>query len=294
MRAAAPAGAGILLLLLAQTWLARAQPAAPATRDSVPPARIWHLYHSGWAVETARHLLIFDFVDAAGYDTVSRLATRLLQDAERDRRRTVVFVSHEHRDHYSPAIYGWRKQAPGITYVFGWNLRRSGNRVVLDARADTLVEGIRVRTAESTDLGVGFLVAVDGLRIFHAGDLAEWGESDRARYRREIDWLAAFQPEIDIAFLPIATGATCDALEDIERGADYALMKLRPAVAFPMHVQCTDRLDLYRRYAERAGIYAGRGRVLFAERLAEGFSYDPARRQAARVAPASAPARAPR
>ncbi len=256
-------------------------PAPVATHEG--EARIWYFHNSGWAVETARHLLVFDFIEAAGYDTVPRLATRLVETAVKDHRRVVVLVSHEHEDHYSPAIFRWQKLDPRILYVFGWKVRPSENRVLLEARADTVVDSLRIRTVRSTDSGVGYLVSADGLTIFHAGDHAEWDASARAAYRGEIDWLAALQQGVDIAFLPIATGETCEALDDIRMGATYALVKLRPAVAFPMHVRCTEKLGLYRAFAEGARAYAGRGTLLYAENPGDGFRYDPRSRRATRL-----------
>lgn len=271
-------------LLLA---IAIAQPGGPvppgpeAARE--PSTRIWYFHNSGWAVETRRHLLVFDFIDAAGYDTLTNLATRLLQSAEQDHRRVVVFVSHQHDDHYSRVIHRWRKVAPEILYVFGWNVGQKANRLLLAARADTTVDSLHIRTVASTDLGVGFLVSVDGLTLFHAGDHAEWSESESAAYRREIDWLAGFRERVDLAFLPIATGYACAPREDIRVGATYALTRLWPAVTFPMHVRCIDKLELYRAFAETVGAFAVRGMIQYPQRLGEGFQYDPLERRATRL-----------
>lgn len=246
-------------------------------------ARIWHAHHSGWLIETPRHLLIFDFIGDGGQDSVRRLVDRLLQASESDGRRVLVFVTHEHDDHYSSVIYKWQRRIPSITYVLGLHTRKAENRVMLEARADTVVDGVRVRTIRSTDLGVGFFVDVDSMGVFHAGDHAQWDASERAAYEREIDWLVASGVTVDLAFVPIATGWTCESSQDLEVGAAYALIKLRPAVAFPMHVRCPDRLHLYRAFAEHMKSYAGRGTLLYAERLGEGFDYDPRTRQVVRL-----------
>jgi L-ascorbate metabolism protein UlaG (beta-lactamase superfamily) len=195
----------------------------------------------------------------------------------------VVFVSHSHDDHYSHVIHRWRKLAPGILYVFGWDAGHGANRLQLAARADTTVDSLRIRTVASTDTGVGFLVSVDGLTLFHAGDHAEWSESESVAYRREIDWLAGFGERVDLAFLPIATGYTCEPLQDIRVGATYAVTRLWPAVTFPMHVPCVDKLDLYRAFAEAVGPFAVRGTIQYAQRLGEGFRYDPLARRATRL-----------
>lgn len=266
----------------------------PDTSQASTHAKLWYAHNSGWFVETPRHLLVFDFVGTGMQDTVSSLLARLLKARESGEQRVVVFVTHEHDDHYSPAIYKWQKRIPSITYVLGLQTAKAGNRVLLVPRADTVVvDSMRIRTIRSTELGLGFLVNVDGLVIFHAGDHAQWEEKDRAAYQREIDWLAALGERIDIAFLPIAAvydphirfaePYACDAREEIKAGTSYALLKLQPAVAFPMHVRCLDQLRLYRVFAESMRIFAGRGTLLYAERLGEGFDYNQRERRTVRL-----------
>lgn len=269
------------LAVLTGTGVADA-PAADSSR-AANHARIWYAHHSGWLIETPRHLLIFDFIGDGGQDSVGRLVDRLLQTNASDERRVLVFVSHEHDDHYRSAIYKWQRRIPSITYVLGLRTREANGRVMLEARADTAFDGVRIRTIRSTDFGVGFFVEVDSLGVFHAGDHAQWDAGERAAYEREIDWLAASGSRVDLAFVPIATGAVCETSPDIEAGASYALIKLRPAVAFPMHVRCPDRLHLYRAFAERMRSYAGRGTLSYAERPGEGFDYDPRTRQVVRL-----------
>lgn len=245
--------------------------------------RVWYAHHSGWLVETPRHLLIFDFIGDGGEDSVRKLVDRLLQSSTTGGRRVLVFVSHEHDDHYSSRIYKWQKRDPSITYVLGLQTREGAGRVMLEARADTVLDGVRIRTIRSTDLGVGFFVEVDSIGVFHAGDHAQWSEGERTTYEREIDWLAESGSRVDLALVPIATGFTCETNQDLEAGASYAMIRLRPAVAFPMHVRCPDRLHLYRSFAERMKHYAGRGTLIHAERLGEGFEYDPRTRRIVRL-----------
>jgi L-ascorbate metabolism protein UlaG (beta-lactamase superfamily) len=57
-------------------------------------------------------------------------------------------------------------------------------------------DGLVVRATGSTDQGVGFLVTVDGLTLYHAGDHARWAESDDQAFMAEIQWLKNVGPPI--------------------------------------------------------------------------------------------------
>ena len=87
---------------------------------------------------------------------------------------------------------------------------------------------MEIWTIKSTDEGVGFLVKVDGLVVFHGGDHAYWGGSIDS-FSREIDYLAKVEDKIDIVFLALATG-TGQRSESITRGIFYAIEKLRQKV----------------------------------------------------------------
>ena len=69
--------------------------------------------------------------------------------------------------------------------------------------------GMTIHTLRSTDLGVAFLINVDGMTIYHAGDLNWWhwiGEPDEDNRRMEKNFLQEIgslpQKEIDLAFIP--------------------------------------------------------------------------------------------
>ena len=54
--------------------------------------------HSGFAIETASTTLIFDY-----YTDHEGVLTAILERAK----AIYVFVSHSHRDHLNPDIFGW-------------------------------------------------------------------------------------------------------------------------------------------------------------------------------------------
>ena len=184
---------GWLALLLAVSSLAGGE---SASRDALAPghARLSHVYHSGFVVETRGHVLVFDYwpggedAPASGLVDPGELA---LRDVD-----VVVFVSHEHKDHWYPGVLEWRDQIERIHYVVSPEVSAAEPRLtaaeewvtVTPHEADVEVGTMKIRTLRSTDSGVAFLVEVDGLTLYHSGDHAAWnwsGDEASAAVRAE-------------------------------------------------------------------------------------------------------------
>lgn len=190
---------------------------------------IQYIDHSGFSVETPSHQLIFDYFRGK----VSFGEKTLL-----------VFSSHSHPDHYNPDILSWQQKKPEIQYILSSDISVSDNQPdranihFFAPYQETTVGDVRIKTYGSTDEGVSFLIEVDGLRIFHAGDLNWWhwwGESPEEIakaeewFKREIAQMAGEQ--IDLAFFPVDP-----RLEQFYTlGADYFIEKLKPGILIPMH-----------------------------------------------------------
>jgi L-ascorbate metabolism protein UlaG (beta-lactamase superfamily) len=71
-------------------------------------AYIWYLGHTGWAVKTKNHLLIFDYVWVPRSSDIPEnpsLSDGYIDPAEIKDCSVFVFVSHSHGDHFDPAIF---------------------------------------------------------------------------------------------------------------------------------------------------------------------------------------------
>lgn len=201
--------------------------------DRGPRVTLRYLGHSGWRLTTDDHVVLFDWVEGDPELTPSLLAGRTL----------TVFTTHEHADHYADSLIARLAERPNTSFIFGWDGPDVPNATVLGPREAAEVGGLTVRTIASTDLGVGFLVGLPGLTVLHAGDHANWGPGSTDDYRAEIDWLAGLGESIDVALLPVATGAACETNESLREGALYAMKELSPRIAIPMHVRCPDRYE---------------------------------------------------
>lgn len=202
--------------------------------------KITYLYHSGFAVELAEHVLIFDYFQG--------------ELPVWDGGKTILFfASHKHSDHFSFKIFDSYGQYGKLHYFLGSDIklnRKYVERMGVDPAVCEAItctgkntvtewEDIRVETLRSTDEGVAFIVTVEGKTIYHAGDLNWWhweGEADawnaqmEKDYKREIARIEG--RHFDAAFVPLDP-----RLEDSYRlGMLTFLDSTDTDRVFPMHM----------------------------------------------------------
>lgn len=190
--------------------------------------KVTYIYHSGFAVETDTAVLVFDYYKGK------------LPNVPTDN-KLYYFVSHVHADHYGSCIYDSLSERPDAHYILdsGINHVPAGiNATEVIPHGEYNVDGVNIKTLRSTDCGVAYLVTVDGVTIYHAGDLHLWvwqGASAIERrfveiaFTRELEMLKDIT--IDAAFLPLDPRQE----EDGSLGFDYAMRNLTIKKAFPMH-----------------------------------------------------------
>ena len=117
-----------------------------------------------------------------------------------------------------------------------------------------LSDRVKVKAYGSTDAGVSYLVTLDGVNIFHAGDLNfwHWREVSTVReieladedFRQEVEKIVG--EEIDWCFFPVdpRMGMHFDA------GVNYFMMAVKPRVVTPMHFW--ERGEVITEYARRS------------------------------------------
>lgn len=215
-------------------------------------ALIWHLGHSGWAIKTKNAFLIFDYVGQNPTPIEPSLSKGYISPSEIADQQVYVFISHSHLDHYDAKILNWATSINNITYILGWQKSLTVPKYVCMNPGETKTIGnIEVSTIRATDAGVGFVVKIDGLVIFHAGDHAYWSYAVGLQsFSREIDYINTIEPDIDFMFMPIAAGAG-DMRQSIVDGVLYAIDKLGPNAMFPMHAGGKEYL--YRTFSQQAG-----------------------------------------
>lgn len=204
--------------------------------------KINYLYHSGFAVETKNYFLIFDYFK----DTVEKGEKCISNGAvgEEDlkvNKKILVFSSHRHFDHFNPVIFQWKKIRPDIKYVLSKDIRTKMEPLSvykISAYEELNIEDLQIKAYGSTDIGVSFLVRVDGAVIFHAGDLNWWywwDDSEKNIERAEKNFKAEIQKikgeKINIAFFPVDPRLE----QNCYKGPEYFINEIQPEAFIPMH-----------------------------------------------------------
>lgn len=213
-------------------------------------AIVFYLEHSGWAIKTARHLLIFDYFDnPRNRADEPGLANGYIDSSVLKGHDVIVFSSHSHADHYTPEIFKWKKDVKNIDYVIGFKPPVKDDYIYMAPRERKKVRGAEILTIESNDSGVGFVVWVDGLSIFHSGDHANRKRDFSGPFTKEIDFLAEKGVQPDLFFAPIS-GCGFGDIVAVKKGVYYTMKKLSPRSVFPMHAG--DGGAIYAKFAKEA------------------------------------------
>lgn len=212
-----------------------------------PEVNVWYLFHSGFAIKTCNHFMVFDYYIDKPVHLPRSLDTGVIDPGEISHLqeatdfKVTVFSSHAHHDHFNPVIFKWQESVSDIRYVLSHDIPMPQDvdmvTQVYPGREYDLAD-MHITVLDSTDMGVAFLVKVDGITVYHAGDLNWWHwecdpESDNIlmaeNYKRQIDLLK--DRSVDLAFVPMDP-----RLGDYYLlGMDYFIKAVNCAKVFPMH-----------------------------------------------------------
>ena len=214
------------------------------------PIKIDYLGHSGFFVENESSMLLFDYY----YGDLSFLEEKL------EEKPLFVFSSHAHGDHFNPEIFTIVNKHKKTRYHLSFDIKgkptvpNNLNIQYLDVDRTYEIEDLGiVKTLQSTDEGVAFLIKTSDETLFYAGDLhwwdwpgedPDWLTEQETVFKREIGKIK--NESIDIAF------AVLDSrLEDnYAKGMTHILSELHPRYVLPMHFW--DDRSVVERFKERS------------------------------------------
>ncbi|MBQ9211695.1 MAG: MBL fold metallo-hydrolase [Clostridia bacterium] len=215
--------------------------------------RITHFFHSGFSLEAGDLLFVFDYWRGEHQELSGN--KQILPEQLKKYRAVYVFISHEHIDHLDPVVFTWKEHA-NVSYIVSSDMP-VGTRGKRMAPGDQLEleQGVSVTAFDSTDLGVSFLLNIQGHQFFHAGDLNFWHWRDESSLQEieeaEREFVTAVRPlsreHIDVAFFPV------DPRQGtmFEAGANYFILEVKPRLLIPMHY--FHRTEIILDYARTAG-----------------------------------------
>jgi L-ascorbate metabolism protein UlaG (beta-lactamase superfamily) len=196
---------------------------------------VWYLYHSGFAAAVGDRLLIFDYWNnnpRSGGFSAGVVGLEEIKGKE-----TFFFASHSHGDHYNPAIFNFSKE-PSVHYILSDDINARTGALMLGADEKASFHGLEIETFLSTDLGVAFLVTLDNVAIYHAGDLNWWHWDDdtpeeeadmKNRYFQSIGKLKG--RKVDLAIVPVDPRLEKSAFMGLESFDEL----IGPKFIAPMH-----------------------------------------------------------
>ncbi len=142
-----------------------------------------------------------------------------------------VLVTHDHPDHFGDALDLAVRDGATIVCIHEVSVRpdivKAQIKVVgMNIGGTYRVDGMAVsmtQAVHSAALGspAGFVVEMDGKRIYHAGDTSYWSD---------MSLIPKLFGEIDVAFMPIGGHYTMDV-----RQAVMAVNAIKPKLTIPMH-----------------------------------------------------------
>lgn len=199
------------------------------------PIKIDYLGHSGFFVETDKIMFLFDYY----------YGDLLFLKEKSDEKPLFVFSSHGHGDHFNPEIFSIIEIHQKTIYLLSFDIK--GKPTIpneldihyLDADNTYEIEELgTVKTLQSTDEGIAFLIKTKSETLFYAGDLhwwdwpgedATWLTEQELVFKREIGKLTDMT--IDIAFVVLDSRLE----ENYAKGMMHILSELHPRYVLPMH-----------------------------------------------------------
>ncbi len=216
-------------------------------------AWLWYL-RGGFAVKTRSHLLVFiqNIVDES---PGAGLSNGRLNPNELAGQNSTVFINHIPAFRMRGEDFKkLAKQMPGAKFITSFNPDGGADPGtppyrLASSNESFSADGIRVHTIPALAGGLGYLVEVDGVRIFDATHhVSSTDASAMAEYRREIDFLKPFGP-IDIVLMSVH-------IHGLRVGVDYGsylylLDNLSPKAVYlsdsnidELYLKCADFLKV--------------------------------------------------
>ncbi len=170
----------------------------------------------------------------------------------------LIFITHAHADHLGDAVEMARITGAKIVAIYdiaSWLNEKFGVKTVgmnygraeIDGFEVVMVPAWHSSSYEGKSIGnaCGFIIGIEGKRIYHAGDTCVFSD---------MKLFAELYP-IDIALLPIGGHFTMDVLQAVK-----AVELIKPKIAIPMHYNTWPLIEAdaqeFKKRVEELGIKA--------------------------------------
>lgn len=215
-----------------------------------------YVWHDCFVYEDKTNIIVFDFWK----DTLSENNDTpiFIKNADKNK-HLYVLVSHHHKDHFVKKIFEWEKLFRNVSYIISKDVERSvkylfntksvfkgikpsPENVIVLSKGETFEnDNFKVSAFGSTDIGNSYVIVVNNITLFHAGDLNAWiwkDESTNEEIQKALKDYEDILEEIykkyklfDLAMFPVDARMGRDYYE----GARIFVSKFDIGHFFPMH-----------------------------------------------------------
>ena len=203
-----------------------------------------YIYHSGFAIEAEGVTIIIDYYKDSS-ETIRNqgiVHDCLLQKPG----KLYVLSTHFHPDHFNREILTWKEQRPDIIYLFSKDILKHHranpeDAIYINKGESYEDDNLRIDAFGSTDVGISFLIHLQGMSIFHAGDLNNWHWSEESTeqeirkangdFLAEVKYLKQQISAIELVMFPVDRRMG----KDYMKGAEQFIEQIKTTIFVPMH-----------------------------------------------------------
>lgn len=213
--------------------------------------KIIYIYHNCFIIDLGSKKLLFDYPKILNEEAVNFVINTIKNND------LIVFISHSHNDHFTEEVIELRKFVKSFICITSYDVIEASNRMknlcyeVKDG--DSLkIDNIIVDVYGSSDIGVSFLLKISSIKVYYAGDNANWkreqlppelNEKIEKTFKKVISEIKNKEGSVDIAFLVF-----CEICEDYG-GISYIVRELKPQLLVPMHLSGNTKIfETYKKY----------------------------------------------
>ncbi len=224
-----------------------------------------YIYHSGFAIEAEGVTVIIDYYKDSSEEEPGK---GIVHDYLLEKPGVLyVLSSHFHPDHFNREVLLWKTQRPDIHYIFSKDIMKHRRASAEDAtyinKGDIYEDdNIRIQAFGSTDVGISFLIDLQDVRLFHAGDLNNWHWSEESTpqeihkaesdFRAEVKLLQQTVSQLDVTMFPVDDRMG----KDYMRGAEQFVEQIKNTIFVPMHFsENYQGGNAFRAFAENHGCH---------------------------------------
>lgn len=216
--------------------------------------KIKYLYNSGFVIEKEDLAIVID----AHIPKEKNFLWNELESSILNKEKIYFLVSHGHHDHYEEDIFKYKKE--NVKYILEKNVTNEKKEdVKYLKKGDIFDDGtLKIKAYGSTDEGISFYIEVEGIKIFHSGDLNWWHWTGETKAEREfaerffMEEINAIEEKcFDYGFFPIDPRQG----QAYYYGAKYFLEKFKVKNYIPMHFREDFALQIeFKDFMEREDI----------------------------------------